>query len=416
LTDKNANEKKSRSGKLYLLIIALLLLFLLQWKISSWKNDRQEQAHIADSLAHLQADSLARLDAQRHLDSLLAVQRADSLRRQDSLELYKRTQDSLRMVRGRSRAEFQAMWQAREDSVLRVKDSIQKVQDSIRFIEEEKTQALAKHREDSIHVADSTAHADSTRKALRDADKTPPVGQLLPPPGRYYQDVAVRVVCAEPKCQGQWSLNDTTHPSIYADPIPLHTSAKLWWRVVDTVGNSLPWQQVEYDLAGGHGCGKNSFPVPVKGKMICVDAYEYPNEAEQLPKDMVSQEEAAMLCAKAGKRLCALDEWQLACNGKEHSKYPYGDRYDEKRCATVQTKAERSGRKEGCRSWWGMNDMAGNLWEWTSTPHPGRSSYFDVAGGSWNTEDESACTSTKFSFYPQNQYPFVGFRCCADAP
>jgi formylglycine-generating enzyme required for sulfatase activity len=37
---------------------------------------------------------------------------------------------------------------------------------------------------------------------------------------------------------------------------------------------------------------------------------------------------------------------------------------------------------------------------------------FYVAGGAWNTNNGSQCTEKKFSFYPQNQYPSVGFRCC----
>ena len=61
-----------------------------------------------------------------------------------------------------------------------------------------------------------------------------------------------------------------------------------------------------------------------------------------------------------------------------------------------------------------MYDMNGYLWEWTAIPAnaPNR---FLVAGGAWDTQNESHCSSTKYSFYPQNQYNFVGFRCCADA-
>ena len=73
---------------------------------------------------------------------------------------------------------------------------------------------------------------------------------------------------------------------------------------------------------------------------------------------------------------------------------------------------KRSGRKEQCRSWFGMYDMNGNLWEWTSTASKDHPNMFLVAGGAWNTNNESKCTDNKFSFYPQNQYPSVGFRCC----
>ena len=29
--------------------------------------------------------------------------------------------------------------------------------------------------------------------------------------------------------------------------------------------------------------------------------------------------------------------------------------------------------------------------------------------------NDATCGLSKFSFYPQNRYPFVGFRCCQDA-
>lgn len=62
-----------------------------------------------------------------------------------------------------------------------------------------------------------------------------------------------------------------------------------------------------------------------------------------------------------------------------------------------------------------MYDMNGNLWEWTDTPAREMPNRYLVAGGAWDTQNESKCTDTKYSFYPQNQYNFVGFRCCADA-
>ena len=59
-----------------------------------------------------------------------------------------------------------------------------------------------------------------------------------------------------------------------------------------------------------------------------------------------------------------------------------------------------------------MYDMNGNLWEWTSSTSKDHPNMFLVAGGAWNTNNGSQCTESKFSFYPQNQYPSVGFRCC----
>ena len=127
---------------------------------------------------------------------------------------------------------------------------------------------------------------------------------------------------------------------------------------------------------------------------------------------MVSQEEAARICKNEGKHLCSIEEWQAACRGKDGFKYSYGNSYKQSKCNTNTKSAKRSGRKTQCRSWWGMNDMNGNLWEWTSSTSKQHPDKFLVAGGAWNTNNESSCSESKFSFYPQNQYPSVGFRCC----
>ena len=165
-------------------------------------------------------------------------------------------------------------------------------------------------------------------------------------------------------------------------------------------------------MASDNICGKNAYPVPVGSKTVCVDAYEYPNQPDATPKDMVSQEEAARICANEGKHLCTIDEWQAACRGKDGFKFSYGNSYKQSKCNTNTKATKRSGRKTQCRSWYGMYDMNGNLWEWTASTSKQHPDKFLVAGGAWNTNNESSCSVSKFSFYPQNQYPSVGFRCC----
>lgn len=410
MTDPKKTPKKRSSKVLWILLLLLLLLFLMQWKLGQMKEQAIEEQRIADSLKALvlrQADSLQQWEAQR-LDRL----RTDSIRSADSL---RRIADSLALRKGRSAGEFAAMWKVRQDSLRHVQDSLRYIQDSLDHIQDSLLLLRAKQLEDSMRVADSLRRQDSIAQALRATDQDPAHGLILPPAGRYYKPLSVRVACNEPKCLVQAGVGDTSQAKGFQEPIPLKESARVWWRVTDSVGNVGPWNIAYYDIASTHGCGENSFPVPVRGKQVCVDAYEYPNIPEELPRDMVSHEEAVNLCAKAGKRLCSLEEWQSACHGKDKTRFPYGSRYEQSYCATAQKKVERMGRKEACRSWWGMQDMSGNLWEWTATPNPQRPSFYFVAGGSWNTSDESSCSTTKFSFYPQNQYPFVGFRCCADA-
>jgi hypothetical protein len=223
----------------------------------------------------------------------------------------------------------------------------------------------------------------------------------------------MRVECGEPKCQTELSIGDSLNSQ--KDKIENYNkTGKVYFRALDSAGNASPWESADYDMASDNSCAENSYPVPVGGKIVCIDAYAFPNKAGEKPRNMVSQDAAARLCEAAGKRLCSLNEWQAACKGKSNLRYPYGNAYNQTKCATdLKTAKEpnRSGFAEHCRSWYGMYDMSGNVWEWTNTPAQ-REGLFLVAGGAWNTKNASSCTETKFSFYPQNEYPFVGFRCC----
>lgn len=266
---------------------------------------------------------------------------------------------------------------------------------------------------DSLAKADSIRKADSTKQANRDT--IPPEATIVPPAGRYYDPIQIKVKCDEINCKTFYAIGDTAEIRELTAPVAYNKTGNVFYFAEDSAGNRSAWQSVHYDMASDNVCGKNAYPVPVGGKTVCVDAYEYPNTPEAVVKDMVSHDEAVKLCEQAGKRLCRFDEWSAACRGKDDFRYSYGPSYKPFKCNTNTKSARRAGRKEECRSWYGMYDMNGNLWEWTDTPAKEMPNRFLVAGGAWDTQNESKCTDTKYSFYPQNQYNFVGFRCCADA-
>ena len=409
---KNASKRKKKNiAVLVIMFLLLVCLFIVQCQLDKIKQEAQQKAqetelearqkHILDSLRRLEqakADSLANAEAARIADSLRL---ADSARVADSM----RVADSLASLKP----------EINKDSLRHVRDSIKHVRDSVAAADKARNDSLAA-------VADSLAKIEKARldslekkrvqDSIRAADQTPPSAEIVPPSGRYYDPIKLKVKCDEIKCKTYLSIGDTLNPVEAGKAVEYNKTGSVFYFAEDSVGNRTKWEEAKYDMASDNICGKNAYPVPVGGKTVCVDAYEYPNEADATPRDMVSQEQAEEICKQAGKHLCSIDEWQAACRGKDKTRFSYGDGYKQNKCNTNTKAMKRSGRKEQCRSWFGMYDMNGNLWEWTSTKSKDHPNMFLVAGGAWNTNNESKCTDSKFSFYPQNQYPSVGFRCC----
>ena len=397
---KNPSERQlQRKRKYHLTILVLMLLllaalFVVQCQLSHMKADMlaERKTEIDDKAKDkkFQEDSL-----QRYKDSLAAALLADSIARADSLA---RIQDSIVKATPKPLSPEE---KARQDSIAARKRF---VRDSIAQAKKAEEDSLNRRRKE---IADSI-------EAYNNRDAIPPQAFILPPEGRYYDPIQIKVKCDEIRCKTFYAVGDTNQAQELTGAVTYNKTGDVYYQAEDSAGNRTPWQKVRYDMASDNLCGKNAYPVPVNGKTVCVDAYEYPNIPGEIAKDMVSHEQAVALCEQAGKRLCRFDEWSAACRGKDGFRYSYGNSYRPSVCNTNSKSAKRAGRKEGCRSWFGMYDMNGNLWEWTATPAnaPNR---FLVAGGAWDTQNESHCSSTKYSFYPQNQYNFVGFRCCADA-
>ncbi|GBU24597.1 hypothetical protein R83H12_01231 [Fibrobacteria bacterium R8-3-H12] len=375
-TEKEQEEEKKKDRRRFIALLIILLLLLLLFLIFQWKmkerNDRLLEEQKQQQLL------LAIEKAQRIADSII---RADSIRKADS-------------------ASGEWIVDSGEGSVASGDSGLTKKQQR-KVVQEEKAE--------QVQQAESSSGSDSGNK-----DSIPPTPSILPPAGRYYKPVNLRVECGEPKCETEISAGDSLNAIKGGKIENYNKTGNVYFRAIDSAKNASSWELAAYDMASDNSCAENSYPVPVKGKNVCVDAYEFPNKHGEKPHNMVNQDAASRLCASVGKRLCSIDEWQAACKGNSNSRYPYGSTYNQTKCATDLKSAKepgRSGFKEHCRSWHGMYDMSGNVWEWTSTPAQ-REGLFLVAGGAWNTQNKSSCTETSYSFYPQNEYPFVGFRCC----
>lgn len=157
-----------------------------------------------------------------------------------------------------------------------------------------------------------------------------------------------------------------------------------------------------------------------------IDIYEYPNGPGMLPTTNVTYGQAEKLCAKRNKRLCSEQEWQRAATGPENFPYGYGGRFESGRCNTPQLVGAAwvggrslapSGAFSKCSNGYGLHDMIGNVWEWTSTWYAEDKGWRIIRGGSYFHSANMARTDVRYGRYLDVEYnlDLVGFRCCRSA-
>ncbi|WP_437284413.1 formylglycine-generating enzyme family protein [Sorangium sp. So ce406] len=169
---------------------------------------------------------------------------------------------------------------------------------------------------------------------------------------------------------------------------------------------------------------------------VCMDQFEAPNQRGAKPLVMQSFEMATAWCAARGKRVCAEQEWELACEGPERRPLVYGWRVDRAVCNSgkawrqvderklgasgevAQREVERlwqgapSGSYPGCASAFGIFDMMGNVEEWVASRR-GRRWPGALMGGFW-AKPWTGCRGTNDAHDPKFVFYETGFRCCAD--
>ncbi len=110
-------------------------------------------------------------------------------------------------------------------------------------------------------------------------------------------------------------------------------------------------------------------------------------EQPALPVSGVDWWAADAFARWAGGRLPRVEEWQLLAAGPTASPYPWGDRYESGLAATgdqPQPGVRRCGEAAQDRSAHGVNDLAGNVSEWTLSVTAERGDYAAwVQGGNW---------------------------------
>ncbi len=160
------------------------------------------------------------------------------------------------------------------------------------------------------------------------------------------------------------------------------------------------------------------------------DSGDIPADKEQHPVVGVDYMDATAFAAWKGRRLPTEQEWEKASRGTNGLRWPWGNIFDKSK-ANVGLRATTpvGAYPEGCNAY-GLCDMAGNVWEWTSTwyaPYPGappnrailrflNDSYLSVRGGSSGSDIGSARGADRGIKKPDEPGPSLGFRTVMDVP
>lgn len=156
------------------------------------------------------------------------------------------------------------------------------------------------------------------------------------------------------------------------------------------------------------------------------------------PAVCVSWWSAYAFAAFEGKRLPTALEWEAAARGNDGRLFPWGDAPDGDRVNCADTWVGRPvvtyqawyrdfagdalrrawvtpvGERPGNRSPFGLLDMVGNCWEWTSTS-PDDSGEAVICGGSYDNPLRATQASSKGIYRKNGASNAVGFRCVQSA-
>lgn len=166
------------------------------------------------------------------------------------------------------------------------------------------------------------------------------------------------------------------------------------------------------------------------------------------PQGYISGQQASLACERAGKRLCEIDEWIVACRGPKDTRYPYGDQRQPNLCndrfrrlgrhpvvrlfeahAQPGTDSRQmwhprwmndprlfdldhtvapTGSHERCTNDYGVFDMVGNLHEWVADPEG-----TFLGGFFMDTFQNGEGCEYRTRAHPFDYHDYsTGFRCC----
>jgi formylglycine-generating enzyme required for sulfatase activity len=140
---------------------------------------------------------------------------------------------------------------------------------------------------------------------------------------------------------------------------------------------------------------------------------------ENHPMNCVDWNDADIYCRWLGRRLPTEEEWEFAARGPAGRLYPWGpEAPDEGRACFLRGGTCPVGERAAGRTPEGVADLAGNVWEWTSSPYcnygaDGCASVERVVrGGSYSAREPARLRASQRSGHVVTvRETFLGFRC-----
>ena len=143
-----------------------------------------------------------------------------------------------------------------------------------------------------------------------------------------------------------------------------------------------------------------------------------PAGRERHPVVLVSHADATAYCAWREARLPTEPEWEKAARGTDGRYFPWGDTFDAGRLNSEDGGPFDTvpvGQYPEGQSPYGILDMAGQVFEWTSTSFRNEPPRYVVKGGSWDDFPGVTRSAARHGRPPDLKHILIGFRCAVSS-